>query len=190
MLELACDELVFHFNKGHLADPTIPMWVVKAKGKTYYINHMDCTAPWSTKETPDNPTTKGSLKVKKCLLTIDDENCATVTILTEDDIKRLERKEKGLIRLITKRWDLLKDYLSQLQIEYAPMKMFTGTCTATFYVTEIVDQGNLTMLMLAMGGQVRELMPNEYYFQVYDDPRYKNQEEIDTDDYRDEDEDD
>ena len=71
--ELACKDVVFHFNKKHLEDPSIPMWVLKTKGESYYVNHVDCNMPWSTKETPDNSHTKGSLKVKDCLLVIDDE---------------------------------------------------------------------------------------------------------------------
>jgi hypothetical protein len=62
--------VVFHFNKAHLSDPTIPMWVVKAKGETHYVNHVEADAPWSTKETPDNPHTKGSLKFKNVNLEI------------------------------------------------------------------------------------------------------------------------
>lgn len=54
------------------------MWVLKIKGNTYYVNHVDCKAPWSTKETPDNPSTKGSLKIKNCIVEIDDNNCATI----------------------------------------------------------------------------------------------------------------
>lgn len=62
--------MVFHFNKKHLEDSSIPMWVLKAHGETYYVNHVDCNKPWSTKETPDNPSTKGAIKIKKCLLSI------------------------------------------------------------------------------------------------------------------------
>jgi hypothetical protein len=40
------------------------MWVVKTKGTTYYVSHINCTVGWSTKETPDNPHTKGSIKLK------------------------------------------------------------------------------------------------------------------------------
>jgi hypothetical protein len=59
-------EIILHFNKMHLQDPTIPMWVIKAKGETYYVHHVDVEAGigFSTKETPDNPHTKGSLKFK------------------------------------------------------------------------------------------------------------------------------
>lgn len=73
--------MVFHFNKKHLEDPEIPMWVLKCKGMTYYVNHVECNVPWSTKETPLNPSTKGSIKVKNCLLKIDDLNTAIMSPL-------------------------------------------------------------------------------------------------------------
>lgn len=60
------DEIIFHFNKKHLEDPRIPMWVIKTKGQTYYVHHVDVDAGvgFSTKETPDNTHTKGSIKLK------------------------------------------------------------------------------------------------------------------------------
>lgn len=70
--------MVFHFNKASIQDPSVPMWVVKAKGETYYVNHVTATAPWSTKETPDNPHTKGAIKFKRVDVVIDDENCAEI----------------------------------------------------------------------------------------------------------------
>jgi formylmethanofuran dehydrogenase subunit D len=51
---------------------------VKTKGETYYVNHVTSNAPWSTKETPDNTHTKGSIKFKHVNLIIDDENCAEI----------------------------------------------------------------------------------------------------------------
>lgn len=59
-------EIIFHFNKMSLQDTSVPMWVVKAKGETYYVDHVDVDAGvgFSTKETPDNPHTKGSIKFK------------------------------------------------------------------------------------------------------------------------------
>jgi hypothetical protein len=56
------------------------MWVIKTKGQTYYVNHVTANAPWSTKETPDNPSTKGSLKFKNVTLLITDDNCAEISI--------------------------------------------------------------------------------------------------------------
>lgn len=58
--------IIFHFNKKHLEDPSIPMWVIKAKGETHYVEHVDVSPSvgFSTKETPDNPHTKGSIQIK------------------------------------------------------------------------------------------------------------------------------
>lgn len=55
------DRIVFHFNKKHLEDSKIPMWTVKCKGESYYVNHLDSSIGFSTKETLLNPTTKGPL---------------------------------------------------------------------------------------------------------------------------------
>jgi hypothetical protein len=57
-------EIIFHFNKKYLEDNTIPMWIIKAKGETFYVHHLVSMVGFSTKETPDNPHTKGSLKFK------------------------------------------------------------------------------------------------------------------------------
>ena len=58
--------VVFHFNKAHNANPDIPPWIVKVKGQTYYVHHMDIDKGigFSTRETPDNPSTKASLRIK------------------------------------------------------------------------------------------------------------------------------
>lgn len=67
---------MFHFNKKHLTDPTIPMWVIKCRGDTHYVNHVDVSpgVGFSTKETPDNPSTKGSIKFKANLNIVDENN--------------------------------------------------------------------------------------------------------------------
>lgn len=56
------------------------MWVIKTGGKTYYVNHVSATTPWSTKETPDNEHTKGSIKFKDVTLVIEN-NEAIITPL-------------------------------------------------------------------------------------------------------------
>jgi len=63
------NDIVFHFNKKHLEDSRIPMWVIKCKGETHYVHHVnvDKGVGFSTKETPDNPHTKGSIKFKGVL---------------------------------------------------------------------------------------------------------------------------
>jgi hypothetical protein len=69
----------FHFNKKHLEFSWVPMWVVKAKGQSYYVNHVDATAPWTTRENPSHPSTKGSIRVRRCDLRIDAEGTAFLT---------------------------------------------------------------------------------------------------------------
>ncbi len=61
------NRIVFHYNKAHNEDSTIPTWVIKHKGKTYYIDHLDSDVGFCTKETPDSEHTKGSLQFKGCL---------------------------------------------------------------------------------------------------------------------------
>jgi len=60
------ERVIFHFNKASLQDSTIPMWVLKHKGKTHYVDHVDVDSGigFKTKETPDNPHTKGSIQLK------------------------------------------------------------------------------------------------------------------------------
>ncbi len=64
----------------HLQDSTIPMWIIKHRGQTYYVNHMNSKIGFSTKETPDNLHTKGSLKMKGRLTIeiVENETIATV----------------------------------------------------------------------------------------------------------------
>ena len=76
------EEIVFHFNKKHLQDSTIPMWVVKCRGDTHYVDHVDVSPGigFSTKETPDNPHTKGRIKFKGRLSISVEENKTTAKI--------------------------------------------------------------------------------------------------------------
>lgn len=53
------------------------MWVIKAKGQTFYVDHVESSIGFSTKETPDNSHTKGSIKFKNCLISIE-SNVATI----------------------------------------------------------------------------------------------------------------
>ena len=79
--------MIFHFNKHHLIDSTVPMWVLKTGGSTYYVKHVDARVGWSTKETPDNPHTKGSLKFKHVNVELVGD-CATITSsITENVLK-------------------------------------------------------------------------------------------------------
>lgn len=199
MIEIAAKDVVFHFNKKHLEDSTIPMWVLKTQGESYYINHVDCEIPWSTKETPDNPSTKGSIKVKDALLQIDNDNCARLTKLTHVDKIRLRNQKLGITRIIVKEgqdhW-AFKEAIKNFKIKHGPIKGIGGACSSTFYITDILDKAQFSMLALAMSNNksFRILMPNEGYYKYYDDPKYKDTGFIDADaaewdDYDDDDQD-
>jgi hypothetical protein len=60
------EDIVFHYNRAHNTDQSIPAWIIKHKGQTHYVDHVDVEncAAWSTKETPNNEHTKGSIKFK------------------------------------------------------------------------------------------------------------------------------
>lgn len=74
------DRIVFHFNKKHLEDSSIPMWTIKCRGESYYVNHLDSNKGFSTKETIDNPVTKGSLLFKGKLTLIEENGLITAKI--------------------------------------------------------------------------------------------------------------
>lgn len=180
--------MVFHFNKKHLEDTTVPMWILKVKGESYYVDHVDCKKGWSTKETPDNSHTKGSIKIKNCLLVIDDDNLATITELTDHDRIRLRNREKGITRIITQWGSKLKEVLKLNNIKHGPVRTIGGACSTTFYVTDILKKSHLTLLQLSLS-EFRILKENESYYKLYDDPKY-SEGHIDLDelyDYDDED---
>jgi hypothetical protein len=76
------NRIVFHYNKKHNEDTSIPTWVIKHKGNTYYVNHLDSKVGFSTKETPDNDHTKGALQFKGKLQIVEEENGTTTANIT------------------------------------------------------------------------------------------------------------
>lgn len=160
--------MVFHFNKKHLEDDTIPMWVIKLRGETFYVEHVNCSVPWSTKETPDNNHTKGSIKIKNCLVRIDNQNVAHITELTPEDKKRLKKK-LNLTRIITSFGYKLKQLLNEFEIKHEKIKIFSGGCYTTWYVVDLHDKNDFFQLKFSMPkSDIRILMPNEDYYKLYD----------------------
>lgn len=157
------------------------MWIIKAKGKTYYVEHVDADIPWTTKETPDNIRTKGAIKFKDCLLTIDEDNCASIKRLTAHDIARLRNQEQGITRIITAYRVLLEKILDNSNITHSPIKRYSAGCGTTWYVCDIMKEKDLTILGLAMAGKYRILMPNEFYYKWYDDPNVDLEEDYEDD---------
>ena len=75
-------DVVFHYNKKHNEDQSIPPWVVKYKGESHYVHHLETNGrvKFSTKETPDNSHTKGSLKFKGQLNLNEEDGVVTAYI--------------------------------------------------------------------------------------------------------------
>lgn len=74
------ERIVFHYNKMHNSNAEIPQWIIKHKGLTYYVNHVDSKVGFSTKETPDNSHTKGSILFRGKLKVIE-ENKKIIAII-------------------------------------------------------------------------------------------------------------
>lgn len=184
-VEIACKEGAFHFNKKHLEDPTIPMWTIKTGGKSYYINHMTCLIPWSTKETPNSSHTKGAIKIKNALLVIDDNNDAMLHPLTKEDVTRLKKPKKHYARiLVSNRKGEINDFIEQHSIEHGPVKKLNGGCGTSFNLISIAKKEDMVLLSLAFPTCYRILQENEELYKSYD-----NQELLDSmsaDDYEDE----
>ncbi len=158
---------MFHFNKGHLADETIPMWVIKTHGESFYVNHVSADIPWSTKETPNNERTKGSIKFKECLLTIDPDNNATISTLSVFDKIRLRNQKLGITRIIFNWGSPIHKALSNNELKHSPFKNVEGGCGTSFIICDLLKKEEATLAALKYQGW-RILKPNEAYYQAYD----------------------
>jgi len=168
--EILCKSAVFHFNKKHLEDSTIPPWCLKTKGKTYYVNHVECTLPWSTKETSTNPHTQGSIKIRDCVLTIDQHNCALLTAPTDEQRAQLSHTDI-VIRVLFNHYylDMFQSACDRHHIVSNRKVILEGDCGNLFCVAQLSSQQDLTVLILSMPAHtIRELMPNETYHRVMD----------------------
>ena len=167
-IEYACKDVVFHYNKKHLEDQTIPMWVLKFHGETLYVNHVDCSIPWSTKETPDNSHTKGSIKVKDCLLRINDANEATISELTFLDKLRLRNQKLGITRIMFLPHSPIHKALIKNEYKHSPFKYISARCSTSYVVCDLLNKPEVTMASLKFTKDFRILKPNESYYQNYD----------------------
>ena len=147
------------------------MWVLKFHGETYYVNHVDAKLPWSTKETPGNSHTKGSLKFKNALLTINELNEATLTELTLFDKIRLRNQKLGITRIMFRPHTEIHKGLMANEVKHSPFKTISGACTSSFVICDILKKEELTFITLKYMDQFRILMPNEAYYQDYDNTK-------------------
>jgi len=166
--------VVFHFNKKHLEDQTIPMWVLKFHGETLYVNHVDCSVPWSTKETPDNTHTKGSIKVKDVLLRIDSENCAQISTLTLIDKYRLRNQKLGITRVMFSVGNVFHKALQKNEFKHSPFKTIIGRCSSSFVICDLLNKSEVTIAALKYTDKFRIVKPNESYFAEYDEIKGDN----------------
>ena len=165
---------MFHFNKKHLEDPTIPMWVLKFHGETLYVNHVSCTVPWTTKETPDNPHTKGSIKVKDVLLRIAEDNTAEISQLTLIDKYRLRNQKLGITRVMFSVGGKFHKALQNKEYKHSPFKFIRGACASSFVICDLLDKRQVMLASLKYTKDFRVVQPNESYFQEYDEMKGDN----------------
>jgi hypothetical protein len=144
------------------------MWVLKTHGETFYVKHVDCKLPWSTKETPDNASTKGSIKLKQCLLTINDNNEAEISPLTLFDKIRLRNQKLGITRIIWTKTEF-DNILKNDNIKHSPFRRIQAPCSTGYTVCDILEPEMVTILGLKYTGMFRVLKPNEPEYKAYDD---------------------
>jgi len=162
------------------------MWVLKTHGETFYVNHVDADMPWSTKETPDNSHTKGSIKFKEVLLQIDEHNCAHLSKLNMFDKIRLRNQKLGITRIMFRPRTDIHQALQKNEVKHSPFKTVEGACSTSFVICDILKKEEMTLLGLKYSGQFRILMPNEGYYQFYDgkkDWMHEEYEDEDDDEY-------
>ena len=186
MIEIAAKDLLFYFNKKHLEDPTIPRWVCTCNGTAYYVNHVESQMPWSTKES-DTSATKGSIKFKKALLTIDDENNASITPLKLIDVARL--KAKSFTRIMFTVNSNIKQFIIDNSIHHTDFIEIGGSCGRRYILCDIKKPNDVTLMKLSLADMFRTLQENETYYKMYDDKKLRDSyDDLDIDE-SDEDED-
>jgi hypothetical protein len=146
------------------------MWVVKTHGETFYVDHVTASIPWSTKETPDNYHTKGSIKFRECLLTINDTNEAEILPLTIFDKIRLRNQKLGITRIIFSYGSQFHDALSKNEFKHSPFKNIRGGCGSSFVVCDLLKKEETTFAALKYKDGFRIMKPNEAYYKAYDGP--------------------
>ena len=181
MLQYSCKDLVFHFNKKHLEDPAVPMWVIKSHGVTFYVDHVTAEIPWSTKETPDNPSTKGSIKFKQCKLTIDDSNNATLSKLGILD-KLLPHPKEVHARIIASTGGSFHEALKKGELKHSEIKYVVGGCGSDFIICDLLDKNEVLIASLKYTSKFRILKPNEPYYRDYETNKSHIAERYDEDD--------
>ena len=74
-----CRAVDFHYNRGHSEFPFLPMWAIRVKGRSYYVEQVDSEVPWTTKGR-NSGSTKGVLRFPKCRVSINSDGIAKITL--------------------------------------------------------------------------------------------------------------
>ena len=124
--------------------------------------------PWSTKETPGNEKTKGSIKFKKCKLTIDtSDNTATISSLGITDAW-LKHPKRQAARIIFPAYGSMHRALQAKEFEHSKIKEVQGSCGSSWAICDLLEEHELTMASLKYANKFRILAPNESYYLDYD----------------------
>lgn len=166
-IEFAAKDVVFHFNKKNLQDPTIPMWIIKSRGQTYYIEHLEANLPFSTKETPDNDHTKGSIKFKNVHVTIDNDKTAHLRQATPEDMQVQKERDKAPIRVLVDDIIEAQEALRKHKISHDPVKIIHSACGEEFYVFELDKERDFSLLSMSLDSNIRLLSENEDLYLDY-----------------------
>ena len=145
------------------------MWVIKSRGKTYYIEHLEADLPFSTKETPDNPHTKGAIKFKNVHVTIDEDNVAHLRSATPDDMQAQRERDHPPTRVLIDDADYneVRAFLKKYKVDHDPIKTFRGACGEEFFVFDLKKERDFSLLSMATDVSVRLLNANEHYYKGY-----------------------
>ena len=170
MTEIFCDEIVFHYNKKNLEDPAVPTWTLKTRGQSIYVTHVTCECPWSTKETPGNNSTKGSIKVKNALLIINDFNEATLRPATPADKLRLKPTSSVRVLWLEANHKLMSEFLLNNEIGTTEIQNVRGSCGTSYWITDVLDNSDVVQMELALWGKFRRVQLNEPLYRSLEDP--------------------
>lgn len=156
------------------------MWCIKSHGVTFYVNHVSAEIPWTTKETPDNPSTKGSIKFKDCKLSIDRDNNATLSRLKFRDRKLQHPRIAN--RIICSFGGEFYQALYSNEFQHSKVKKVSGGCGSSFIICDLLDKNEALIAALKYAGKFRLLTPNERYYFDYETSDYIEEYDEDEDD--------
>lgn len=80
----ACKNIDFQYNAGQRDFPFLPMWIIRVKGRSYYVREVEAECAWRTHERPSGMT-RGVLRFNRAHVSF-----------TADGVARLLAAEAGV----------------------------------------------------------------------------------------------